>query len=73
MRSLASPRTGRYGTGYASSTPTTLFNWPGSSAMLQPLGLATETSALLSRSASCLTLVTASSLWQLSTLDWALR
>ena len=69
MRSLASPRTGRYGTGYASSTPTTLFNWPGSSAMLQPLGLATGTSALLSRSASCLALVTASSLWQLSTLD----
>ena len=35
----------------------------------QPPRLTTAASALLSRSASCLAFVTASSLWQLSTLD----
>jgi hypothetical protein len=39
------------------------------SAVLQAPGGTTGTSSLLSRSASCLALVTASSLWQLSTLD----
>jgi hypothetical protein len=46
---------------------------PGSSAVLQLLGLATGTSAPLSRAASWAALVTAWSRKQLSTLDWTLR